>query len=433
MLDAKVQTADPHVRAALELVQAMLADFSPRNFAIRFWDGSLWEEEAGQPRRFTLVLNHAGALRKMFMPPTELNLGEAFIFGDFDVEGDLQAALAIGERVMQDWDINDMLRFGWRLLRLPSTPHSTNGRQAVRLAGGEHSLQRDRAAIQYHYDVSNEFYKLFLDKNLVYSCAYFASADDSLDVAQERKLDYLCRKLRLQEGETLLDIGCGWGGLIIHAAKNYGVTATGITLSERQAEHARQRIKDEGLEDRITVEIRDYREMEPAHQFDKIVSVGMFEHVGRKMLPVYFEQAHKLLKPGGVFMNHGIAGLQEFEFKVSSFINEYVFPDGELVPINVTIRAAEQAGFEVRDIESLREHYTLTLKHWVERLEHNKSKALQHVDRVTYRVWRIYMSGARRAFEIRYNNLYQVLLAKPDNCGNAYLPLTRADWYANGA
>ena len=281
----------------------------------------------------------------------------------------------------------------------------------------------------YHYDVSNEFYALWLDEQMVYSCAYFATADEDLDTAQTRKLDYLCRKLRLRPGERLLDIGCGWGGLVIHAARKYGVDALGITLSKNQATLANERIERAGLQKRCRVEVRDYRDLNETGGFEKIVSVGMFEHVGESQLPLYFQQAWQLLRPGGVFLNHGIANRPiDPNPKGPTFKNRYVFPDGELVPINVTLRFAEEAGFEVRDVESLREHYVLTLRHWARRLELHREEALQVVDEPTYRVWRLFLPGSAYGFAAGLLNVFQAVLLKPDE-GRSGLPLTRADWY----
>jgi cyclopropane-fatty-acyl-phospholipid synthase len=226
----------------------------------------------------------------------------------------------------------------------------------------------------------------------------------------------------------LLDIGCGWGGLVMYAAQHYGVEAYGITLSLLQAELAQKRIAEAGLSERCRVEVRDYRDVNEEHSFDKIVSVGMFEHVGQALLPTYFQQAWHLLRPGGVFLNHGIASVITEPQRESVFNQRYVFPDGELVPISTTLRAAETSGFEVRDVESLREHYALTLRHWVRRLESHADEVRQLTGDVTYRIWRIYMSASIHAFLTGRNNIYQTLLAKPDR-GNSHLPLTRADWY----
>jgi cyclopropane-fatty-acyl-phospholipid synthase len=282
--------------------------------------------------------------------------------------------------------------------------------------------------VTYHYDVSNDFYALWLDRSMVYSCAFFKSSEDGLDTAQAQKLDYLCRKLRLRPGDRVLDLGCGWGALLMHAARNYGVHAFGITLSVPQAEFARERIREAGLDDLCKIEVCDYRDL-PRQEYDKLVSVGMFEHIGAALLPEYFRRAWSLLRPGGVFLNHGIAASATFRQNGPSFMDKYVFPDGELVPINVTLRAAEACGFEVRDAESLREHYALTLRRWVRRLEGRAPEARSIVGEITYRVWRLYMSGSAHAFANGRLNLYQVLLSKPED-GDSQLPLTRADWYA---
>jgi cyclopropane-fatty-acyl-phospholipid synthase len=278
---------------------------------------------------------------------------------------------------------------------------------------------------------------------MVYSCAYFHSEADSLDVAQEAKLDLICRKLRLKPGERLLDIGCGWGGLVMYAAEHYGVDATGITLSPNQANYAKERIAESGLGDRCRVAIRDYRTLTEADNFDKIASVGMVEHVGLTHLPVYFESAFRALKPGGLFLNHGIVSLSEPRpkpvsekvfrkfWKADAFIDKYVFPDGKLTATDDVIAAAEGSGFEVRDVESLREHYAMTLRHWVKSLEEKSVEAKDLVGNHTFRVWRLYMSASANAFATAAINIIQTLLAKPDERGHSNIPLTRDDLYAS--
>jgi cyclopropane-fatty-acyl-phospholipid synthase len=298
------------------------------------------------------------------------------------------------------------------------------------VSGELHSLERDRQAVTYHYNVSNDFYALWLDQRMVYTCAYFAAPDEDLDTAQERKLDYLCRKLRLRRGERFLDIGCGWGGLVMHAAQHYGAEALGVTLSQPQAELAREGIRRAGLADRCRVEVRDYRELDSPGGYDKIASVGMFEHVGEAQLPTYFQQAWRLLRGGGVFLNHGIASsATQPVHNGPSFTDRYVFPDIQVVPINTTLRAAEETGFEVRDVESLREHYMLTMRHWVRGLEARREEILRLTDKVTYRAWRLFFAAMAHRFRTGRLNLYQTLMVKPDR-GDSGLPLTRADWYA---
>jgi len=275
---------------------------------------------------------------------------------------------------------------------------------------------------------------------MVYSCGYFTDEGQSLDAAQEAKLDHICRKLRLQPGERLLDIGCGWGGLVIHAAEHYGVDATGITLSEPQAALARERIAAAGIEDRCRVEVRDYRELPAGTTFDKIASVGMVEHVGHARLGTYFTEAHRLLAPGGLFLNHGIvrapaASLSlpaRLLWRPGAFIDRYVFPDGELIPLGEMISQAEEAGFEARDAEALREHYALTLRHWVRRLEGHHDEAVRLVGEETFRVWRLYMAASAHRFATARLNIVQTLLAKPDTAGKTRVPLTREDLYALG-
>lgn len=425
-------TKDHAVEASFAFLGELLSGYGPRDFAVRAWDGTVWEPDAGQPARFTLVLQHPGAIRKMFWPPRPYTLGEAYIYDDIDLEGDIHAFF--GGLASYLYELRRRRSFGqrlrWlkRLLALPRGERPRTGRVAARLSGALHSPERDRQAVSYHYDVGNDFYQLWLDRRMVYTCAYFADAGDDIDRAQERKLDYICRKLRLLPGDRLLDIGCGWGGLVMYAAQQYGVHALGITVSRAQVELAQERIRQAGLQDRCRVEFQDYREV--TGTFDKLVSVGMFEQIGGEMLPIYFQKAYELLRPGGVFLNHGIA-LSGWESKprAEAFSNRYVFPDGELTPIHVTLKAAEQARLEVRDVESLREHYALTLRAWLQRLEARAEEARKLTNETTYRIWRLFMAGAVDGFAAARVNLYQTLLVKPDR-GVSGLPLMRADWYA---
>ena len=296
------------------------------------------------------------------------------------------------------------------------------------MSGELHSPQRDRQAVTYHYDLPSEFYALWLDSRMAYSCAYFRTPNDDLDTAQQNKLEYLCRKLRLRRGDRLLDIGCGWGSLVTYAAAVHGAQVLGVTLSEPQAEWARRQIRALGLEERCRVEVRDYRDFDSGDSFDKIVSVGMFEHVGRSKLKEYFQKVWALLRPGGVFLNHGIAYSASYRRRGPSFTDRYVFPDGDLVPVNTALQAAEESSFEVRDVESLREHYALTLRRWLARLESHAEEARRLAGDTTYRIYRIYLAGAAHAFRRARLNLYQILLAKPVQ-GETGLPLTREDWY----
>ncbi|MDE3154342.1 MAG: class I SAM-dependent methyltransferase [Acidobacteriota bacterium] len=413
----------------MALLSLLFGQYDPRDFDVRFWDGSLWASPEGRPR-FTLILTHAGALRRMFANRDEGRLGECFVAGDFDIEGDLEAAFRLADHLMtRHFTWRDRLALRRLLNHLPDADRSGGATFATAsLRGHTHSRARDRSAVTYHYDFSNDFFRLFLDRAMVYSCAYFASPDEDIDTAQARKLDYLCRKLRLRPGERLLDIGCGWGGLIVHAARAWGATATGITLSEAQASVAAERIREAGLESRCRVEVRDYRDLPADGRYDKIVSVGMVEHVGATRLGDFCAHAWQALRPGGVFLLHGIGTSRPDLAHRGPFAQQYVFPDSELVSIATTLAAAEAAGFEVRDVESLREHYALTLRRWQERLQARWAEASALAGEAACRVWRLFMAGAAYRFRINDYNLYQTLLAKPRH-GTSGLPLTRADWY----
>ncbi|MGA8867995.1 MAG: cyclopropane-fatty-acyl-phospholipid synthase family protein [Candidatus Sulfotelmatobacter sp.] len=410
-----------------EFLDALLKNYPRRDFQVRLWDHTTWGTEK-QPR-FTLLLKHPGALRTMFSSPSELSLGEAYIHDDFDIEGDVEAAFDLSDYLLGQecslWETFDLKK---RLEKLPNSDRPRAGLRIVEFSGKLHSKERDRQAICYHYDLPADFYTLWLDRRMVYSCAYFSNPGEDLDSAQVRKLDYICRKLRLRPGERLLDIGCGWGALIIHAAAYYGVECVGITLSVPQAELARERLRAAGLNDLCRVEVSDYRDIDHDQQYDKIVSVGMFEHVGEALLPEYFHEAWELLRPGGVFLNHGIAYSATYHRRGPSFTDCYVFPDGDLVPISTSVRAGELCGFELRDIESLREHYALTLHHWIQRLETHREEARHITNDATYRIWRLQMAGSAHGFRSGRLNMYQALFAKPVR-GHSALPLTRADWY----
>jgi len=420
---------DPAVLKNLEFFNTVVASAPVKPFAIRLWNGTEWQHSK-EPPRFILELKHPAALRRLLWRPNELSLGEAYISNEFEVLGDVEASFELAEHLMgRQWRISEKLRLGRKLLSLPSKRDAGKRRDTLKLRGRTHSKRRDAQAVQYHYNISNDFYRLWLDQRMVYSCALFHSRNDSLDEAQYNKLDYICRKLRLKPGEKLLDIGCGWGGLIMHAAEKYRVEALGVTLSQPQADLANAKIRAAGLTDRCRAEICDYRDVPTDRLFDKLVSVGMIEHVGEAKLPAYFSKAFQLLKPGGVFLNHGITeSMQRESAGGPSFIDKYVFPDGELLPISTSLRVAEEAGFEIRDVEGLREHYALTLRHWVKRLEENREKAIALTSPETYRIWRIYMAGSAYSFETGRIGLYQSLLVKSGRQATR-LPLTRCDWY----
>jgi cyclopropane-fatty-acyl-phospholipid synthase len=416
----------------LSFFKELLRDFHPRNFAIRLWDGSRLDAEPGQYSGCTLVINHPGAVHRIFVPADQAALGEAYTNGDIDIEGDVETLFPLVPFLVKTrYSWARRVRLGALLLGIPRTRMQHMGRTAAKLHGRRHSRERDRQAVAYHYNVSNDFFGLFLDERMVYSCAYFEAADAGLDRAQERKLDYVCRKLRLHPGDRLLDIGCGWGALLMYAAQHYGAHGLGVTLSEPQAQLANERIRSAGLNDLCRVEVVDYRDVQEQGKFDKLVSIGMVEHVGEEMLPEYFAKAFKLLRPGGVFLNHGIARASLASVHDGpTFVDRYVFPDGDVPPIEVIVREAGSRGFEVRDVENLREHYVLTLRHWVRNLENHAKHACQATDESTYRTWRLYMAGSAHFFETGRLNVYQSLLAKPAD-GKSGLPLTRADWYAN--
>ncbi|MES2310163.1 MAG: cyclopropane-fatty-acyl-phospholipid synthase family protein [Verrucomicrobiota bacterium] len=401
-----------------------------KNLSIRLWNDSYWPDEEERPA--TLVLQHPAALRNMLSPESEKGLAEAYIRNDFDIEGNMECAFELLDRIKertQGW--SKKLKIDHLLRNLPTRPCTENlfNRRAS-LHGRAHSEQRDRQAIQFHYDLSNEFYSLWLDPHMSYSCAYFRNLTDSLEMAQTQKLDYICQKLRLRPGELLLDIGCGWGTLVMHAVAHYGVRAIGITLSQRQADYAQERIRRLRLQNQIEIRLQDYREIQGERLFDKISSIGMVEHVGEKNLPDYFRQIYSLLKPGGLFLNHGIGcGPRPMDRYEDSFMDRYVFPDGELVPISKMIEPGEKQGFEVRDVENLREHYALTLRQWVNRLESQHDQILDHVPESIYRIWRLYMTGCIVSFQKGSMAIYQALFSKLDASGKANYPLTRESLY----
>ncbi|MHB0868854.1 MAG: class I SAM-dependent methyltransferase [Chloroflexota bacterium] len=432
----------------LAVLNRVFAHYGKRDFALRLWDGTAVPADPGEETRFTLVLNRPTALRRMLLPPNELSLGEAYLDGDWDLEGDILAAMRLSD-VFEELATGpgELLRLGRQVLALPKEVDGQgggrrrflSGRQRVELKGTEHSRERDRQAVTYHYDAGNEFFQLFLDRRMVYSCGYFPTGQEDLDTAQETKLEYICRKLRLIPGERLLDIGCGWGALIIHAAERFGVRATGITLSQPQAELANLRIAEAGLADRARAVVIDYRDVESLGPFDKIASVGMVEHVGSKKLSEYFQAAWEALKPGGIFLNHGITSaardwgssnpLDRYVFQKGAFIRKYIFPDGELIPVGDILGFAERVGFEVRDVESLREHYALTLRHWVHNLEMHREEVLRQAGERICRMWRLYMAGCSHAFSTGRLSVHQSLLSKADDRGLSRLPWNRADLY----
>ncbi len=427
-------TVNASARRAERIVERVFRDY-PGHLAVRLWDGRMLAFGGGPPA-FTVVFREPRVFRELLLTRDPLRLAEAYFLGKVDVEGDLYSALQLRDHMQSlRLSVAEKLAFLAGALFLGNSANeaagvAAPGWRAARCVSGAHSKARDRRAIAFHYDVSDAFYRLWLDEQMVYSCAYFEDAGDSLDQAQRNKLDHICRKLRLTPGERLLDIGCGWGALIRWAAQHYGVQAHGITLSRNQYGHCLRMIAEQGLQGQVTVELKDYRDMAGEAMFDKIVSVGMFEHVGIRNLPIYFGTAQRLLKPGGLFLNHGITHDSEgWKKSISTeFINRYVFPDGELDTVSNVQRAMERSGFEILDVEGLRRHYVLTLRHWVRRLENRRHEAVQHVAEPVYRIWRLYMAACALAFERGDAGVYQILAA-PRTTGLNPVPLTRRDLY----
>ena len=387
-----------------------------RDFGLRFWDGSEVPPPPTADDELTLVVRDPVALAYALRQPNELGFGRAWVTGALDVDGDLERGLALRDRFrglrLSAADrlaaLRAVARLGAVRLRGPAVPAS----EAPVGRGRRHSLDRDRVAVRHHYDVSNAFYRMVLGPTMVYSCAYFTSPDNTLEEAQTRKLETICRKLRLRAGDRLLDIGCGWGALVLHAAREHGARAVGVTLSEPQAELARERIRDAGLSDRCEIRVADYREVDDG-PYDKVSSVGMYEHVGRAQLGEYVGRVTRLLREGGLFLNHGIVRAQPRLWDKHSFIARYVFPDGELHPVGAVVDAMERAGLEIRDDEALREHYALTLRRWVANLAANREAAIAEAGTERERIWRLYMTGSAVAFEAGNISVHQVLAAKP--------------------
>ena len=442
-------------KGAADKTKAILTHLFKRSsisVSIRLWNGATFLIGYSQPMQltpaFTLVINHPRVIRLLVLNNNPMLLAESYFNGDIDIEGDFFAAIKLKETNLIDVPWHDKLNILLKAIRLPSTNQKHNqlgGRfnlevqsfisNKLLMFGDEldaHTKTENHAAVAFHYDVSNAFYALWLDKSMVYSCAYFENPHNSLEQAQYAKLDHICKKLLLKPGEQFLDIGCGWGALILHAAKHYGVIAHGVTLSQQQLTLARQRIAQAGLQNCVTVDLCDYRDIRGEGYFDKIASVGMFEHVGLKNLPVYFSCVNALLKPGGLFLNHGITHDVEGWQKTLSteFINRYIFPDGQLDTVSNISREMERAKFEIADCESLRAHYALTLRQWVARLEQHHTEVLETVNESTYRIWRLYMAASALEFEGGELGIYQILASKR-SVGLTALPLTRRHLYAD--
>lgn len=406
-----------------ELVAEVLGPDPP--VAVELHDGSVLGAPDAPAR---LVFRSPDVLRRLLTAPGELGFARAYVAGELAVEGDVYAALALQERLAaarltpRHW-VAALRLLGREGLRPLAPPP-----EEARLRGRRHSPERDAAAIAHHYDVSNRFYRLVLGPSLTYSCAVFAEPGLTLEEAQAAKHELVCAKLGLEEGARLLDVGCGWGSLLMHAAEHHGVEGVGVTLSRAQAELAGERIAEAGLTDRLQVRLADYRDVR-GERFDAISSIGMFEHVGRSQLAVYFRRLYEFLRPGGRLLNHGISRPPGHRprFGRNGFVQRYVFPDGELHEIGSVISTIQRAGFEARHVESLREHYALTLRSWVANLQESWEEAVADVGPARARIWRLYLAGSALGFEAGRLQVHQVLAVRAEE-GRSGLTLRPGAW-----
>ncbi|MFE5630746.1 class I SAM-dependent methyltransferase [Streptomyces sp. NPDC056470] len=411
---------------------------SPLPVRLRAWDGS----EAGPADGPVLIVRERRALRRLLWKPGELGLARAWVAGEIDVEGDLYEVLdrlaglfwERGEETrsalasVRDPKLRTAAAAFLKLAR-PLPPPAPPAEEVRRRTGSRHSKRRDKQAISHHYDVGNDFYELVLGPSMVYSCAYWTE-DGTLEDAQRDKLDLIARKLHLKEDDRLLDVGCGWGSMALHAAREYGARVVGITLSREQATYARKRIAEEGLTDRIEIRVQDYRDVTDG-PYDAISSIGMAEHVGETRYREYADMLHALLKPGGRLLNHQISRRPEPDeeaYRIDPFIDAYVFPDGELAPMGRTLTTLEDAGFEVRDVEAIREHYALTLRRWVGNLESDWARAVRSTSPGRARIWRLYMAACAVSFERNRIGVNQFLAVKTPESGTSGVALRPRVW-----
>ncbi|MDH4583979.1 methyltransferase domain-containing protein [Pseudomonas sp. BN415] len=378
---------------------------------LQLWDGK--EIDLGPNPTVTMTVKDPSLVSLLSRPSLD-TLGAAYVEGRVELTGPILEVIRVGDALSE-------ALIGDEDATVPE-------RQS-------HDKATDAAAVSYHYDLSNDFYALWLDPEMVYSCAYYPTGTEDLASAQQAKLHHLCRKLRLKPGEYLLDVGCGWGGLARFAAREYGVQVFGITLSQEQLALGRERVKAEGLEGKIDLELLDYRDLPQDGRFDKVVSVGMFEHVGHANLPVYCQRLYGAVRAGGLVMNHGITARHPDGRPVGrgagDFIDRYVFPHGELPHLATMVTELSLAGLEVADVESLRLHYARTLEFWSCNLEANLAKAAQLVPEQALRIWRLYLAGCSHAFQKGWINLHQILATKPHADGALELPWSRADLYVS--
>jgi cyclopropane-fatty-acyl-phospholipid synthase len=414
------------------LVRAAVGPQAP--VGIIGWDGS----RAGTPNaQWALRINNRRGLRRLLWAPNELGFARAYVSGDIEIEGNLLEGMEVLEHMSDPTRgpgvridaqtkkalLKAVLRLG--IVGLPPRPPSEEARP---VRADRHDKRRDAVAISHHYDVGNDFYRLVLGESMTYSCAYWAQPDDGLAAAQYAKCDLVARKLGLTAGMRVLDVGCGWGTFALHAARDYGVHVVGVTLSREQADYARQRMIDGGVGESVEIRVQDYRDVTDG-PYDAISSIGMAEHVGAAKLPTYAAQLYELLGPRGRLLNHAISRRpgEPATFSKTSFIDRYVFPDGELLPMATVIDALERAGFEVRDVESLREHYALTLRAWVENLEDNWQEAVALSSPGRARIWRLYMAGSALGFTANRLGVNQILAVKCDERGRSGIPPTRRE------